>query len=313
MGRYRREVIWIQQRKSLLFRIVLSSSPGYFPPPAFSRRANSVSHKYFRNAGFEPRIHKMIFRQHTSYLFLTTAALAILALLSLAGCQTPTQTAAPAYGTVPPPATGMVGQPAPYGSWATAPQGAAYPPAPSATPMPGPATTWQGAAPPAAPPANTWSWSQSGSQTAPPSFQNGTQPPNQYQQSISNPAQQPGNPVQGQAQQPLNQAQQPLNQAQQPLNQAQQPPNQYQQPQQGFNNQVQQYSGQLQQNLQGQQQQLNNQYQQASQQATNQMQQALPQYPTGQQPQTANGNWWPFSNTSAMPPARTTPMPTARY
>jgi hypothetical protein len=100
-------------------------------------------------------------------------------LLLAAGCQTP-QT-----GTVAPPATGMIGQPAAYGSWATPPQGAAYPPTVSAPPMqvagaapppmPGPATQWQAAAPavpaaPAAPAGNNWSWSQP-STGAPPSMQ----------------------------------------------------------------------------------------------------------------------------------------------
>jgi hypothetical protein len=40
----------------------------------------------------------------------------------------------------------------------------------------------------------------------------------------------------------------------------------------------------------------------------------MPQMPTGgPQQQTANGNWWPFSNTSGMPPARAIPVQPARY
>ena len=91
--------------------------------------------------------------EHRSYLCLTTVALAAVALLFLAGCQTPN-----AATTVAPPATGMIGQPAQYGSWATPPQGAAYPPAPV---MPGPSAGWQPTAPmapttSAAPAPNTW-------------------------------------------------------------------------------------------------------------------------------------------------------------
>lgn len=233
-------------------------------------------------------------------------------LLLAAGCQTP-QT-----GTVAPPATGMIGQPAAYGSWATPPQGAAYPPTVSAPPMqvagaapppmPGPATQWQAAAPavpaaPAAPAGNNWSWSQP-STGAPPSMQQyGNQlqaQANQYQQSMTNQAQQYANQMQAQPQQWTNQAQQSLaNQQQQLGNQWQSTANQYQQ---GLNNQMQQFNGQVQQNLQAGQQQLNQQ-----------MQQAMPQYPAGPQQQTANGSWWPFSNTSGMPPARATPAVTPRY
>jgi hypothetical protein len=43
------------------------------------------------------------------------------------------------------------------------------------------------------------------------------------------------------------------------------------------------------------------------------MQQSMPQMPAGPQQQTANGNWWPFSNTSGMPPARAVPVQPARY
>ncbi|MFM7034828.1 MAG: hypothetical protein ACKOYJ_06510, partial [Planctomycetia bacterium] len=91
--------------------------------------------------------------EHRPLFLLTHAALGIVACVCLAGCKTPPP--APVYGatTVPPPATGMVGQPAPYGAPAMAPQQAvAYPPAQTA-PMPGPATSWQGVQQPAAAPA----------------------------------------------------------------------------------------------------------------------------------------------------------------
>jgi para-nitrobenzyl esterase len=38
-----------------------------------------------------------------------------------------------------------------------------------------------------------------------------------------------------------------------------------------------------------------------------------PRCPQIPQQQTANGNWWPFSNTSGMPPARAIPVQPARY
>ena len=111
-------------------------------------------------------------RDHGSYLCLATAALAAVALLGLAGCQTPPQTAAPVYGsTVAPPATGMVGQPAPYGSYSAAPPAVSIPGAAGTAPMPGPATSWQSVAQPAAPANNTWSWAQSGNTATPPAIQ----------------------------------------------------------------------------------------------------------------------------------------------
>lgn len=232
-------------------------------------------------------------------------ALAALVLVGLAGCQTPPQTAAPAYGaTVPPPGTGMIGQPAPYNGYVSTPQGAAYPPAPV---MPGPSSGWQPtaptyaaspAAPAAAPAPNSWSWSQTGTPTAPPSLQ-------QYGNQMTNQAQQYANQMQAQPQQWANSTQQAIaNQQQQLTNQMQATANQYQQ---GFNNQVNQYTNQLQQNLQQQQQQLTGQMQQATNQFTNQMQQAVPQQ------QTVNGNWWPFQSPNSVPPARATPALPARY
>jgi hypothetical protein len=255
--------------------------------------------------------------EHGSYLCLATAAVAAVVLLGLAGCQTPPQTAAPVYGrTVAPPATGMIGQPAPYGTYSASPQAVAYPAAPGTppTPMPGPATSWQSVAQPAAPTNNTWGWAQSGNAAAPSMIPQQTGQPqsmqqygnqlanqaNQYQQSLANQAQQYGNQLQAQPQQYANQAQQALNSQQQQFNnQMQNTMNQYQQ---GFNNQAQQLNNQFQQGMQSAQQQVNNQ-----------LQQAMPQMPTGPQQQTANGNWWPFSNTSSMPPARAIPVQPARY
>ena len=247
---------------------------------------------------------------HGSSVCLAAAALGALALLGLAGCQTPPQSAAPVYGsTVAPPATGMIGQPAPYGISSAAPAAVPYPAAPGSPPMPGPATSWQSVGQPAAPPANTWSWAQSGNATAPA----GVQPPNmqqygnqlanqanQYQQGLANQAQQYANQLQAQPQQYVNQAQQSLaNQQQQFTNQLQNTANQYQQ---GFNAQAQQLNNQFQQGMQSAQQQMNNQ-----------LQQAVPQMPAGPQQQTANGNWWPFSSPSGMPPARSIPAQPARY
>ena len=241
--------------------------------------------------------------EHGSYLCLMTAALAAVALLGLAGCQTPPQTPAPVYGNA-------VGTPATYGGYPAPPQGVAYPPTVTGAPMPGPATSWQ-SVPPAAAPAN--SWAQSGSTTAPPIVQQPAQAPNmqqygsqmatqanQYQQSLTNQAQQYANQMQNQPQQYANQAQQSLTTQQQQLNnQLQNTANQYQQ---GFNAQAQQLNNQFQQGMQGAQQQVNNQFQQGMQ-----------QMPTGPQQQTTNGNWWPFSNPSAMPPTRAIPVQPARY
>lgn len=210
-----------------------------------------------------------------------------LVLAVVAGCQTP-QTA-----TVAPPATGMIGQPAAYGSWATPPQGAAYPPTISAPPMPtaattpppmpGPATQWQAAAPampaaPTAPAGNSWSWSQP-SGAAPPSIQQyGNQlqaQAGQMQQGMTAQAQQYANQMQGQAQQYANQAQQYANQQMQQANaQAQ--------------GTINQYGQQMQQALP-----------QAQQQVTAQM-------PTGQPASSAS--WNPFTvPAQSLPPARATP------
>ena len=257
------------------------------------------THRDSREGGTALRL-----RDHGTYLCLATAALAAVVLLGLAGCQTPPQTAAPVYGsTVAPPATGMIGQPAPYG---TTPPAVSFAPPAGGQPMPGPATTWQGVGQPgvgqpAAPAANTWSWSQ-------PTAQQPVQPPNmqQYGNQMANQANQYQQSLSNQANQYANQAQQSLaNQTQQYGNQLQNTANQYQQ---GFNNQVQQYNNQMQQGMQSAQQQMNAQFQQAN----TQMQQAMPQM-TGPQQQTTNGSWWPFSNTSGMPPARATPAMPTRY
>ncbi len=222
------------------------------------------------------------------------------------GCQTPQQTAAypaaypaaapypahpsayPVATTVAPPATGAIGQPAPYGTFAasptTAPAGSLAPPS-----LPGPTT--------AAPASNNWTWAQSSQPTAPPTIQ-------QYGNQMQNQAQQYANQLQQQPQQWANQAQQYANQQSQQLsNQLQNTANQYGQQ---FNNQVNQFGAQTQAALQQQQQALSGQMQQA----TNQLQQSLPQVP---QQQTANGNWWPFTSPAGMPPARSTPAQPVKY
>ena len=212
---------------------------------------------------------------HRAYLAFATVALGAALLLSLAGCQTPTQ---PPYNgaMVPPPPTGAIGQPAPYGP-VGAPQ-VSY----AQTPMPGPASTWQGATPPPtgypppaapaqpvtpgtqSPPAagSTWNWSQS----QPPA---GT-PPATGQPPIA----------------PSNGATAPPAATQQPPptynpGYGAPPPTGYQQPPAG---QPQPWTGQ---------------YPQGTQQAPQQ--------------QTTNGSWWPFSDPNAVPPARATPASVPRY
>lgn len=220
---------------------------------------------------------------HRSYLCLATAALAAAALVGLAGCQT-----ARAPTTVAPPATGMIGQPAPYG---VMPQqmGAAYPAAP---PMPGPATQWQASAP-ATPAPNTWSWAQP--QTAAPTMPAAPQMPNS--QSLSNQAQQFGNQMQAQGQQYANQMQNSANQQwQQMANQTQQQANQYM-------NQATQQANQY----------MNQAGQQAQQYVNGAQQQVTAQMPTGQPPAT-NTSWNPFATpATSMPPARATPAAPPRY
>jgi hypothetical protein len=238
--------------------------------------------------------------QHRAYLALASAAIAAGLLLSLAGCQTPAQ---PTYGNgmVPPPATGAVGQPAPYGP-VGAPQ-VSY----AQTPMPGPANSWQGAAPnggppppgptgypppaaaaapvqppppggqppPTAPAGSTWGWSQGQqppAQQPPPTYGSPTAP---LQQGVNAQAQQLNNQAQGQANQWAGQANQQINATQQQFNnQAQAATNQFQN---GVNTQAQQFNSQM------------------------------------PQQQTTNGSWWPFSDPNAIPPARSTPMSVPRY
>jgi hypothetical protein len=225
-------------------------------------------------------------RAHGSYVCLAIAALAAAALLGLAGCQT-----ARPPTTVAPPATGMIGQPAPYG---VMPQqmGAAYPAAP---PMPGPATQWQASAP-AAPPQGTWSWAQPqpGAPTMPTAQQMPQMPSSQ---SLANQAQQYGNQMQAQAQQYGNQMQNSANQQwQQMANQTQQQANQYM-------NQATQQANQY----------MNQAGQQAQQYVNGAQQQVTAQMPTGQPP-AVNTSWNPFSTPStAMPPARATPAAPTRY
>ena len=214
---------------------------------------------------------------HRSYLCLAVAALAAIALMCLAGCQT-----ARAPMTVAPPATGMIGQPAPYGVQPQ-PMGAAYPAAP---PMPGPATQWQASAP-ATPAPNTWSWAQP--QPTAPTMPNS--------QSLSNQAQQFGNQMQAQGQQFANQMQNTANQQwQQMANQTQQQANQYM-------NQANQQANQY----------MNQAGQQAQQYVNGAQQQVTAQMPTGQSPAT-NASWNPFSTpATSMPPARATPAAPPRY
>jgi len=223
--------------------------------------------------------------EHRAYLALASAAIATGLLLSLAGCQTPTQ---PTYGNgmVPPPATGAVGQPAPYGPFG-APQ-VSY----AQTPMPGPTNSLQGAAPTGAPPppaatgypppapanaattqpaasataGSTWGWPQGQQpppQQPPPTTPTGGQPVQQPPQTYN------GTPPQAAAAP------------------TQPPPAGYQQPPPGY-----------QQPVAGQPQPWTGQYQQP------------PQAP---QQQTTNGSWWPFSDPNAIPPARSTPASVPRY
>jgi len=244
-------------------------------------------------------------------------AFAIIAIIAIAGCQTPQTT------TVAPPATGMIGQPAAFGGWATQPQGAAYPPTISAppmpgappaqmqaaAPMPGPATQWQSASPAQAP--NSWSWSQPPA-TQPPSLQQyGTQlqnSANQAQQNVTAQTQQYANQLQAQPQQWANQSQQALaNQQQQYTQQLQNTANQYQQ---GFNNQLQQANTQVPQQMQAGQQQLNNGFQQTQQAVTAQMPQYPQQMPQAPAPTQPSTSWNPFATSgSSLPPARGTPAP----
>jgi hypothetical protein len=255
------------------------------------------------------------------------AAFALAIVTAAAGCQTPQTNA------VPPPGTGMIGQPAQYGGWATPPQGAAYPPVSSQPPLPGPATQWQGMAPTA--PANTWSWSQPAAQPpglqAPSLQQYGNQmqqygnqlqgQAQQFQRDMTSQAQQYANQLQAQPQQYANDLQQQLaNQQQQLTNQAQASVNQLQQ---GVANQWQQTNDQM----QAQAQQALNSAQQQTQQFFNQAQQQvtaqMPTYPYQQpyqqpyppQPVTANTSWNPFATSAtSLPPARSTPLqPVPRY
>lgn len=231
---------------------------------------------------------------HSSF-FLATIAVAAIVLLSLAGCQTPN-----GAGTVPPPATGMIGQPAQYGGWATQPMGAAYPASPSPPPMPGPATQWQGAAAAAPQPNTSWSWSQPAAPQGQP-----------YQQTMQNQAQQFANQAQAAPQQYANQAQQFANQQQQQLaNQAQATVNQAQQSAntqwQQANNQLQAQTQQAFANGQQQAQQLFNPAQQPPVGGPQPVTAQMPQYPP---PQATNTSWNPFATSaSSMPPARATPM-----
>lgn len=222
---------------------------------------------------------------HRSYLCLAIAALATAALLGLAGCQT-----ARAPATVAPPATGMIGQPAPYGVQPQA-MGAAYPAMP---PMPGPATQWQASAP-AAPPQNGWTWAQP--QAGAPAYPAAPQMQTPSSQSLANQAQQYGNQMQAQGQQFANQMQNNASQQwQQMNNQAQGQANQ-------IMNQANQQANQY----------MNQANQQAQQYMNNAQQQMTAQMPVSQ-PQAVNTSWNPFATSAlSQPPARATPAPPPRY
>jgi hypothetical protein len=244
------------------------------------------------------------------------------------GCQTPAQQTF--AGTVPPPATHAIGQPAPYASYVSMPQGAAYPPG---APLPGPAmtapavaappamapsamappaSTWQSAVPtqppmigsPAAatsPAPSTWSWSQTGNPTAQPSLQ-------QYGAQLQDQAGQLQQGLASQGQQAANQLQSTANQYQQQLaNQWSQLTTQQQQQLAG---QMQNAANQMQGSVNQYGQQFNAAVQQANTQAQQAAQQAWPSQPTQQ---TANGSWWPFNSPSSVPPARATPAMPTKY
>ena len=212
---------------------------------------------------------------HRAYLTFATVALGAALLLSLAGCQTPTQ---PTYNgaMVPPPPTGAIGQPAPYGP-VGAPQ-VSY----AQTPMPGPASTWQGATPPPTgypPPAAPTQPVASGTQ--PPPAAGSTWNWSQSQTPAGTPAatgQPPIAPSNGAAAPPATTQQPPTTYN---PGYGAPPPTGYQQPPAG---QPQPWTGQY--------------------------PQGTPQAP---QQQTTNGSWWPFSDPNAVPPARATPAAVPRY
>ena len=229
---------------------------------------------------------------HRSYLCLAVAAAAAAALICLAGCQT-----ARAPTTVAPPATGMIGQPAPYGVQPQ-PMGPGYPAAP---PLPGPATQWQASAP-AAPPQNSWSWAQP--QAGAPAYPAAPQMQMPNSQSIANQAQQYGNQMQAQGQQFAGQMQNSAAQMQNSANQ------QWQQMANQAQGQANQYMNQA---TQQANQYMNQAGQQAQQYVNGAQQQVTAQMPTGQPP-AVNTSWNPFS-TSALtqPPARATPAAVPKY
>jgi hypothetical protein len=272
-------------------RVSLAIFPASLVPPAAHRQEKIPMVPSSTSSSLSPWLI------HGSRLFLASSA--ILALVTT-GCQTPQTN--PYAATVAPPATGMAGQPAPYGYNAAVPQGAGYP---SAAPMPGPtmpapttmgqvpptATTPPpalppGMQPPAAPagqqPASSWSWAQTSNAPPQQQWQAGAQPPptmTQQGQQLAAPYQQQ---VAAQAQQYSAQAQQATNNT-----------------------------------INGYQNQLNTQWQQANQQAQNGLQPPMTGQPVVQQsqypPQTSTNAWWPFSDPNQFPPARATPASPANY
>jgi len=252
--------------------------------------------------------------EHRAYLALASAAIAAGLLLSLAGCQTPAQ---PTYGNgmVPPPATGAVGQPAPYGP-VGAPQ-VSY----AQTPMPGPANSWQAAPAGTPPPPGTVGYAAPQAGAPPPQIPPGQAPP------VQAPPAQPAPP--GSQPPPTTPAGSTWGWSQGQPPPAQQPPPTYGNPaapvQQGVNaqaqqlnnqaqTQVNQWAGQANQQINGAQQQFNNQAQAATNQFQNGVNAQAQQF-NGQMPQqqTTNGSWWPFSDPNAVPPARSTPAAVPKY
>lgn len=220
---------------------------------------------------------------HRAYLALASAALAAGMLLSLAGCQTPPQ---PTYnGMVPPPATGASGQPAAYGP-VGAPQ-VSYAQTPGPMPGPAPASSWQGAAPTTqAPPGYSAPppvYTGAAPQQPPPVGQppTNTQPGSAWNWSQSQPPpQQTPPPITPSSPTSITPQQPPPTYNSQPTTGAP-PATGYQQPPAG---QPQPWTGQ---------------YQPPPQQAPPQ--------------QASAGNWWPFSNPHAVPPARATPSAVPKY
>ncbi|MFN7814037.1 MAG: hypothetical protein ACK5SI_15405 [Planctomycetia bacterium] len=219
----------------------------------------------------------------------TVAIAGTLLLTAAAGCQTSRPT------TYPPTA---IGQQAPYGGWATQPQGAAYPASPA--PMPGPAPQ---------PIANSWPQAPAPTTAAMPQAPQQPMYNGPSSQSIAGNWQQMNTQAQQQAQQAYANAQQQVNQlTNQYQQQANQMANQYgNQAQQQAN----QYMNQAQQQAQQAMNQANQQMNQALQSGQQQFTAQMPQYPP-QQP--TSTTWNPFATpATSQPPARAVPVAVPRY